>query len=81
MNTTNKLQTLAKDGTQVSCLAVNLSNHYNTIFLCLCETVEFFAFNAKFSIMAMFACKDFTAAKKKLPPMGLDMMISGSRVS
>ena len=39
---------------------------------------EFFAFNTKLPEMVILASKDFTAAKK-LPPVGLDVMITGSR--
>ena len=40
---------------------------------------EFFALNTKLPIMAMFVSKNFTAAKK-LPQVGLDLMITESRV-
>ena len=40
--------------------------------------VEFFAFNTKLPEIAMLVSKDFTAAKK-LPPVGLNLMITGSR--
>ena len=38
-----------------------------------------FAFNTKLPEMAMLALKDFTVAKK-LPPVGFDLIITGSRV-
>ena len=41
-------------------------------------TFEFFAFNTELPIMAMLASKDFTGAKNKLLPVGLDLMITGS---
>ena len=40
---------------------------------------EFFAFNTKLREMAMLASKDFTVAKTTLPPVGLGLMIIGSR--
>ena len=42
--------------------------------------IEFFAFNTKLPEMATPASKDLTAAKKKSPPVGLDLIITGSRV-
>ena len=39
---------------------------------------EIFTFNTKLPIMAMLAEKEIL--KKKLPPVGLDLMIIGSRV-
>ena len=47
--------------------------------VCLLKhVVEFFAFNIRLLIMEMFASNDFTA-KEKLPPVGLNLMITGSR--
>ena len=45
-------------------------------------TFEFFVFNTELPIMAKLASKDFTVAKNKLDllPVGLDVMITGSRV-
>ena len=43
------------------------------------EPLEFFAFNTKLPEMAMLASNDFTTAKK-LPPVGLNLMIIGSGV-
>ena len=40
-----------------------------------------FAVNTKLEIMAMLALKVFTTARKGSPPVGLDMMITGLRVS
>ena len=40
-------------------------------------TIEFFVINTKLPEMAILASKDFTAAKM-LPPVRLDLMITGS---
>ena len=40
-------------------------------------TIEFFVINTKLPEMAILASKDFTAAKM-LPPVGLDLVITGS---
>ena len=39
--------------------------------------LEFIAFNTNLQEMAMLTSKDFKATKK-LPPVGLDLMITGS---
>ena len=44
-------------------------------------TVEFFALNTELQKIGILASEDFTAAQKtQLPPVGLDLMITGSRV-
>ena len=43
------------------------------------DTFEFVAFNTKLPEMAMLASKEFTPANK-LPSVGLNLMITGSRV-
>ena len=42
-------------------------------------TFVFFAFNAKLLETAILASKDLTTAEKKLPVVGLDLMITASR--
>ena len=44
------------------------------------QSVDIFAFNTKVSTMAMLSSKNCTVAKKWLPPVGLGLMITGSRV-
>ena len=39
--------------------------------------IEFFAVIKRLPEIAILASNDFTAAKKKLPPMGLDLVITG----
>ena len=46
--------------------------------LWLIVSIEFFAFNTKLPEMTILASKDFTAAKK-MPPVGLDLMITRLR--
>ena len=43
------------------------------------NSIEFFVFGTKLLIIAMLAPRDFANAKE-LPPMGLDVMITGSRI-
>ena len=43
------------------------------------ETLEFFAFNTKLPEMAILSSNNVTAAKK-LPPVGLDLIITRLRV-
>ena len=42
--------------------------------------IAFLAMNTMLAIMTMLASKDFKAQQKKLSPVGLDLMITGSRV-
>ena len=43
------------------------------------NSIEFFAINTKFPMLSMLVSNVFTATKK-LPPVGLDLMISALRV-
>ena len=60
-------------------LQVSRNNQYICLIKQLSLTVEFFAFNTKLAEMEILVPKDFTAAKK-LPPVRLHLMITGSRV-
>ena len=59
-------------------------SHMYSVCYCMLDTsmlaltFEFFTVNTKLSDMAILASKDLTAAKK-LSPVGLDLMITGSR--
>ena len=44
------------------------------------QSVDIFTFNTKVATMAMLSSKNCTAARKWLPPVGLGLMITGSRV-
>ena len=44
----------------------------------LTKSIEFLAVNTKLPEMTILVSKDLTATKK-LPPVGLDLMINGSR--
>ena len=40
----------------------------------MCHTIEFFTVCTKLAEMAILYSKDLTTAKKKLPPVGLDLV-------
>ena len=43
-------------------------------------TLDFFAFNTKLPKITILASEEFGSSKKKLPTVGLDLMIPGSKV-